>query len=793
MEQDNRSAGPSNHAPEKSTRPTHNRSTTWDLFSGIRKVEQEIDGFDSRNASQAYLQFADGDIPKNRAARFYNYLLNMSIVTRWFLFIVPVLGLLWIPGILGLTAYPDKHIWHVRLLWWSIWFSVVWGGWWAALAFSMWIPSVLRYTIGVVVVSLRKYIDWFHALQRYLALAVWGVATWVSFQPLILARYQSNIQGDGSDAFESSHNALVLISRLLFALMLSCVILLGEKFAIQVIAYKFHELSYAERIEEQKVKTKCLVVLYAHSRDVPGRADTLNDGIRSLTSNVVNPKKLLKNVLKGVRGAAETTTTGLGNVFSEMAGSSVLQPNSPAAMVATALSSANKTRLLARRIFYSFRQPGSDVLVITDIAHLFNNAEQAHVAFSLFDKDGNGDATRDEIEMACMDIHRERLALAASMKDVDSAVRHLDSICVTLYFCVAILIFAVALDAQVSSLLTGAGALLLGLSWLIGGTASEILTSIIFLFIKHPYDIGDCVQINKETLTVKEIYLLSTLFLDGRGALIQSSNAHLSTMDIINIRRSPQMSEPFEFDVAYDTTFEQIEALRATMLKFVESQRRDFIPIFDIVVLDIGDQEKMKLKADIKYKSNWQVGALKAQRRNKWICALKNALHQTQIWGPGGNPDSGPEEPKRITLVPYESLENQSSGDIKMPIPTHSHEGTTGSGRGVPKGDWAFSDKNAVILDDSRDVFGETEELHMPTPQGTLNTGVATATGRHYPPGAPSSSTSLAIRDRDGMTMDVSGGTSVRMRMPSGPSSSSQRQESVEEIEMSRPTKQTPS
>jgi len=33
----------------------------------------------------------------------------------------------------------------------------------------------------------------------------------------------------------------------------------------------------------------------------------------------------------------------------------------------------------------------------------------------------------------------------------------------------------------------------------------------------------------------------------------------------------------------------------------------------------------MVLKADIKYKSNWQQGALKVMRRNKWICALKMA------------------------------------------------------------------------------------------------------------------------------------------------------------------------
>lgn len=43
-------------------------------------------------------------------SKLYNYLLNVSIVTRWALFIIPVLGILWIPGILGFTKYPDTRV-----------------------------------------------------------------------------------------------------------------------------------------------------------------------------------------------------------------------------------------------------------------------------------------------------------------------------------------------------------------------------------------------------------------------------------------------------------------------------------------------------------------------------------------------------------------------------------------------------------------------------------------------------------------------------------------------------------
>lgn len=83
-------------------------------------------------------------------------------------------------------------------------------------------------------------------------------------------------------------------------------------------AFKFHERSYAERIAEQKMQTSCLTTLYKHSSEIPGRNDTLKDG-QAGPSNI-NPKKLLRGVLKGVKGVASTTTTALGNVASEIAG-----------------------------------------------------------------------------------------------------------------------------------------------------------------------------------------------------------------------------------------------------------------------------------------------------------------------------------------------------------------------------------------------------------------------------------------------------------------------------------------
>ncbi|KAI0371035.1 hypothetical protein BV20DRAFT_942709 [Pilatotrama ljubarskyi] len=695
---------PQRESGEFGTNHRNSRNGSWDLLAGMRKFEQGYEQFDSRNASQSHLAFADGDVPKNKLSKLYNYLLNVSIVTRWIIFIIPVLGLLWIPGILGFTKFPDTRIYGVKLLLWSIWLSVVWLGWWSSLATFMILPKLLRNTVGVVILTVRKYSDWLEVLHRYAAFATWTIVIFVSYQPLINATQRT----DNS----TSQQSVDTMSKLLFALMLSACVLFGEKLAIQFIAAKFHERSYADRISEQKFAVRVLVTLYQHSTDIPWRSDTLRDGAAGSGGDkhksVFNPQKVFKKALKGVRSAATTTTTVLGTVASEIAGTSVLQPNSPQAMVKTALESANKSRLLARRLFYSFVRPGADHIQVEDIERFFRSKEEADAAFAIFDKDMNGDVNRDEIEMACMELHREQLSIEHSMRDLDSAVGRLDNILMSLYFVIVILIFAVALEAQLATLITSAGTLILGLSWLIGGSLAEVLTSIIFLFIKHPYDVGDRISIADKTYTVKEMRLLSTIFLDSNACAVQAPNTWMNTQLIHNIRRSPQMSESFEFDVAYGTSFEQIERLRDVMVAFLKSERRDFQPVFDVYVVDIPGQEKMTLRADIKYKSNWQQGTLKAQRRNKWICALKASMEKVKIFGPGGDPNA-PAGPQKYTLVPYEEVV-KAEEEAKSHAPSRS---ASSAELRIPTNDWTFADPKSAIVDASQDVFGENDQVRV--------------------------------------------------------------------------------
>lgn len=100
--------------------------------------------------------------------------------------------------------------------------------------------------------------------------------------------------------------------------------------------------------------------------------------------------------------------------------------------------------------------------------------------------------------------------------------------------------------------------------------------------------------------TVAKMQLLSTSFRRIDGKYVWIGHTILATKVIENVRRSGPTHETFTFEVAFDTSFEALQSLRARMLHFCKENGRDFLPIFDVVVDDIPGQGKMVLKADIK-------------------------------------------------------------------------------------------------------------------------------------------------------------------------------------------------
>ncbi|CAD6886931.1 unnamed protein product, partial [Tilletia caries] len=508
-------------------------------------------------------------------------------------------------------------------------------------------------------------------------------------------------------------------------------LLLGEKFLIQVIALSFHRVSYEDRLAQNKLHIEILTTLFDHAQrsgvisstassrpGTPTKFGTMSNTMKSEASksnrrSFFDYEKLhLHRRPHRARAAEDGGGPGssnnciMGLAASELGNESALAARdgrlrfkngvpipstaSPRTTVLLALSSANETRKLVYRIFRAFShwepvgdKEGTDeverVILYPDVARYFSTANAAKVAWEMLDKDFNGSVTEDEMLAAGQEVHRERDTLMSSMRDIDSAVGRLDQVFMSFFSIISVVITAGLISIKFSSLVTSFGTVLLGLSWLLSSTAQETLSAIIFLFVKHPYDVGDRVEVDGggglATYVVAEIQLLSTIFKTTTGKYVQISHSVLTSKAVTNLRRSGPIEETVNFEVPYSTTFEQIEQLRERMIEWIAAQPRDFFPGLNIAIVDLPGFKSMQLSTGIRYKSNWQAGGIKTQRKNRWMCRFKEILSETAI----ALPD--PPSTTRVTLIPYPAPESETT----KPTPAEALMATRGTDGGTSR------------------------------------------------------------------------------------------------------------
>ena len=195
------------------------------------------------------------------------------------------------------------------------------------------------------------------------------------------------------------------------------------------------------------------------------------------------------------------------------------------------------------------------------------------------------------------------------------------------------------LNSSFTTTLATAGTALLSLSFVFATTAQEVLGSCIFLFVKHPYDVLDRVDVGDDQLIVKHISLMYTVFKHVKTHKnTQVPNIVLNTLWIQNVSRSEAMREQLLIYIDFATTLEDIQLLRNEMQAFVldKENSRDFQPDIEVEITGIAEMNKMELKVEIRHKSNWSNETVRAARRSKFMCALVLALRKIPINGPGG-------------------------------------------------------------------------------------------------------------------------------------------------------------
>ena len=529
---------------------------------------------------------------------------DFSFATRYALYVLPVSIVLAIPLLLFDTIHRDVRVGNIRPLGLFLWLEILWVGLWICKLFSKALPLIFQAACGLISSGIRKYSLVLLALEIPLSLFIWSIASWASV-PVICS-------------FDKSHCTdgwIMTLKTVTLATTVVAAVFLAEKFFVQLVSINYHRKQFDRKIRESKRVFFILDCMYDASRQLfpPFCKEFLEDDYAIQDPDTSGLKKKLDNagirtkVITDMGRARDKLTSAFENIASEISGKQVFKVNSVHSVVVGALETRRASKALARRLWLSFVPEGKDALYKQDIVDILGpeRIEEAEEIFAALDKDCNGDVSLDEMIMLAVEVGQECKNRASSMHDISQAIKVLDRM-----LSLAVLIaMAFTYAAFFSKSLTTKTAQLwfafTGLAFAIGGTVTEFLSCCIFLFVKHPYDVGDRVDIDKVEMVVEHISLMYSVFRridnDKTG---QIPHVVANSSWIENVSRSKAMKERITFAVSATTSSADILALRGELESFVTAadNKRDFQPDVDIELLSVGDLKHLDLRVEIRHK-----------------------------------------------------------------------------------------------------------------------------------------------------------------------------------------------
>lgn len=174
-----------------------------------------------------------------------------------------------------------------------------------------------------------------------------------------------------------------------------------------------------------------------------------------------------------------------------------------------------------------------------------------------------------------------------------------------------------------------------GTQFLSNSLSASVVSSMIFLFFIHPYDIGDRIFVSldgaEENLVVSELNVFSTVFYRWDGTYITILNTVLAQGAIRNLRRSGIMAESHRIQINSRTNQKKLIRLKELIEDFVKSNPEDYTEYTMLNHDRIEDASKLHMKVYMQYKSSWQNFELYLRRKTKFLSFLNRALQELEI------------------------------------------------------------------------------------------------------------------------------------------------------------------
>ncbi|KAJ9183759.1 hypothetical protein P3X46_007571 [Hevea brasiliensis] len=220
-------------------------------------------------------------------------------------------------------------------------------------------------------------------------------------------------------------------------------------------------------------------------------------------------------------------------------------------------------------------------------------------------------------------VYKDYESVNSALKYRKTAVDELNKLASVVVLFVIIIVWLLFMEFLTTKIVVFMTSQLLLVVFMFGNTVKTVFEAIIFVFVMHPFDVGDRCLIDGIQMTVDEMEILTTTFLRFDNARIYYPNSVLSTKSICNFYRSPPMMDSVEFAIDLHTRDEKITKLQNIIKKYLESNPRRWRSDHSLQFKEIEDMNKMKVILYFSHTINFHDAAKRGKRRSELVLHMR--------------------------------------------------------------------------------------------------------------------------------------------------------------------------
>ena len=472
----------------------------------------------------------------------------------------------------------------VDLLWWFVWIAIclaVLPGVYFLVSGILWMLNKFK--------TFRRYLFYFaRDVHWHLTSCVWLVVVLVVWYFLIYEVQTNN----------SSYNCWYVTSTI-WLLLATSILFLFKQLLLNVVRRSLENTAFYERIRAALFAEHILRMLesYLEHRSRSGTSPSASD-LQHHWRDIVHVDRFFKKMM---RSAPDATVKSMIHHYHNylFEGENI---------------SREEVVTLADRLFDALlSSDGIEYLDAGDFKMFPYRSAKRVVA--LFDRDNNGRIYRREMQASLLQIFRERRLLARALKDTNSLTAQLNMILIVLLLIILLFVALAVYGVNTTTFYTSLSGIILAYAFVFGPSLSVFFKCFIFVFVMHSFDVGDSIYLNSCFVSVADITINYTMFLQG-GQLIYYPNTVLSTMPIYNLTRSKDpVFDCLSFLVDYRTPPEKLHEFELKVRDFFIANGDAFRNDFSFTVMDANVAAKT-LSINICFRGH-EPGRNLSDRRNK--------------------------------------------------------------------------------------------------------------------------------------------------------------------------------